>query len=62
VAEIELSALSAQCLDRRFGDIGVLAAEAAAWEARRNGRRRPVDWQFRTAGARVRLKRIYPQV
>jgi hypothetical protein len=62
VAEIELSALSAQCLDRRFGGIGELAAAVAAWEERRSGRPRPVDWQFRTADARVRLRRIYPQV
>jgi len=62
IAEIELSALSVQCLDRRFEDITELAAATAAWEARRNERRRPVKWQFKTADARIKLKHIYPQL
>jgi len=61
VAGTELAALSSQCLDRSFGDMAELAAEVAAWEARRNALRRPVKWQFTTADARVKLKRIYPQ-
>ena len=61
VAEMELAALSSQCLDRRFGDMAGLAAEVAAWEARRNAARRPVKWQFTAADARVGLKHIYPQ-
>jgi len=62
IAEIELSALSVQCLDRRFGDIAELAAETAEWEPRRNASRKPVNWQFKTADARVKLKHIYPQI
>jgi len=57
----ERAALSSQCLDRHFGDMAGLAAEVAAWEARRNAARRPVKWQFTAADARVRLKHIYPQ-
>lgn len=62
VAEIELSALSTQCLDRRFDSITELRAEVAAWEKHRNVRPKPVNWQFKTADARIKLKRIYPQI
>ena len=61
IAEIELSALSTQCLDRRFGDLTELKAESAAWEKQRNARKKPVNWQCKTADARIKLKRIYPQ-
>ena len=60
IAEIELSALSVQCLDRRFADIGELTTEVAAWEVQRNMRRRPIKWQFKTAAARIKLKSVYP--
>ena len=62
IAEIELSALSVQCLDRRFEDIAALTTEVAAWEAQRNTRRRPIKWQFKTADARIKLKSLYPQI
>ena len=62
IAEIELSALSMQCLDRRFADIGELATEVAAWEVERNARSKPINWQLTTADARIKLKSIYPQV
>jgi hypothetical protein len=48
IAEIELSALSVQCLDRIFEDISELKKETAAWEQRRNQRQTPINWQFRT--------------
>ena len=60
IAEIELSALSVQCLDRRFEDIANLATEVAAWEVQRNARCRPIKWQFKTADARIKLKSVYP--
>jgi hypothetical protein len=60
MAEIELSVLSAQCLDRRLGDRQTLAAEAAAWERRRNAARATITWRFTTADARVKLHRVYP--
>ena len=60
IAEIELSALSRQCLDRRIPDRATLAAEAAAWEEERNAEAVTVDWQFTTADARTKLRHLYP--
>jgi hypothetical protein len=60
VAEIELSVLSSQCLDRRIPDAPALDAELAAWQPRRNAEASKVNWQFTTADARVKLRRLYP--
>ena len=60
IAEIELSVLSRQCLDRRVPDAATLVREVAAWQQRRNAAARPVDWRFTTADARIKLKRLYP--
>jgi DDE superfamily endonuclease len=60
VAEIELSALGRQCLDRRIPDRATLTAEVAAWEAARNAERVRVHWQFTTDDARIKLKHLYP--
>lgn len=60
MAESELSFLSRQCLDRRIPDKQNLIEEVAAWEARRNKHHAKADWQFTTAEARVKLKRLYP--
>jgi hypothetical protein len=62
IAEIELSVLSRQCLDRRVPDAQTLAAEVAAWEARRNAAATAVDWRFTAEDARIRLKRLYPSL
>ncbi len=62
MAEIELSVLSRQCLDRRIGDRATLASEVAAWEAERNGRGVKADWQSTTADARVKLRKLYPTI
>ena len=62
MAEIELSVLSRQCLDRRVSDCATLQAEVAAWQERRNGAGGRVDWQFTTEDARVKLKRLYPAI
>jgi len=61
VAEIELSAMTRQCLDRRIPDIIPLRCELSAWETVRNKSQKGVDWQFTTETARVKLKRLYPQ-
>jgi hypothetical protein len=61
VAELELSVLARQCLDRRIGDVATLRAEVAAWERRRNEARAKIDWGFRAADARVKLRHLYPQ-
>jgi hypothetical protein len=60
VAEIELSALTRQCIGRRFTDAGEMAAARAAWQAKRNADGRGADWRFTTADARVKLRRLYP--
>ena len=60
MAESELSVLSSQCLDRRIPDQRVLKDEVAAWEADRNSKHVKANWQFTTADARVKLRRLYP--
>ncbi len=60
IAEIELAVLERQCLRQRFGDRGALEAAVAAWTTRRNAAGAAVDWQFTTADARTKLKRLYP--
>ena len=62
VAEIELSALSIQCLDRRIPDIDLMRKEVAAWELDRNNRSKTIDWRFTTEDARIKLKRLYPKL
>ena len=62
VAELELAVLERQCLRQRFGERAALAAAAAAWTARRNAARAAVAWQFTTADARTKLKRLYPAI
>ena len=62
VAEIELSVFTKQCLDRRIPDMATLQQEAKAWYCNRNVNQKAVDWQFTTEKARVKLKRLYPQI
>ena len=62
VAEMELSALARQCLDRRIPDLATLAHEATAWQAQRNADRVVVHWQFTTADARIKLRKLYPTI
>ncbi len=62
MAEIELSVLNRQCLDRRMAEKEVLKQEIAAWEKRRNELSSTVDWQFTTDDARIKLKRLYPSI
>lgn len=62
IAENELSALTRQCLDRRIPDRHSLERETTAWYTQRNQSQKSVDWQFTTTDARIRLKRLYPQI
>lgn len=62
MAEIDLSALSRQCLDRRIGDAEVLEREAKAWERERNEKKIMIQWRFTTNDAREKLKRHYNAV
>ena len=62
MAETELGVLSGQCLDRRIPDKQTLSEEIAAWERTRNKHHTKADWQFTTADARIKLKRLYPAI
>jgi transposase len=62
MAEIELSVLSRQCINRRIPDEQTLAREVKAWENDRNSKFVKVDWRFSTADARFKLKRLYPKI
>jgi hypothetical protein len=60
MAEIELSVLARQCLSRRIPDKDTLSNEISAWEKSRNNVKVQIDWQFKTADARIKLKWLYP--
>jgi hypothetical protein len=62
MAEIELSILSRQCLDRRIADAERLQAEINSWEADRNNRSTPMNWRFTTENARIKLAKLYPTI
>jgi len=62
MAEIELSVLSRQCLDRRIPDEATLKREIKAYEDRRNGNQASIDWQFTSKNARIKLHRLYPSI
>lgn len=62
IAEIELSALTGQCLDRRIPDMDTLRKETKAWETKRNELQKGIDWRFTTSDARIKLKRLYPKI
>ena len=62
MAEIELSVLSRQCLDRRIPDADTLTQEVAAGEQARHTNARPVNWRFTTPDARIKLKRLYSSI
>jgi DDE superfamily endonuclease len=60
MAETELSILSRQCLDRRIESQEIMVQETTTWEQNRNEQGAGIDWQFTTADARIKLKRLYP--
>lgn len=62
MAEIELSALTRQCLNRRIPDQETLDTEVQAWTSERNDMVVKVDWRFTTADARIKLKHLYPKI
>jgi hypothetical protein len=61
VAEVELAVLEKQSIGGRIPDRAALAARLKAWQKARNRSREKVDWQFTTADARIKLKRLYPK-
>ena len=62
MAEIELSHLSRQCLDRRISEKSILTAEVEAWTTARNNKKIVADWQFTTSDARIKLRRLYTSI
>jgi hypothetical protein len=62
MAEIELSVLDRQCLNRRIPDLATLEHEVAVWEAERNASNASIEWRFTTADARIKLDRLYPTI
>jgi hypothetical protein len=62
IAEIELSALSRQCLNRRIPDMDTLRYKTQTWGRTRNEKQKGVNWQFTTDDARIKLRRLYPQI
>jgi hypothetical protein len=62
MAEIELSVLKGQCLSGRIPDMPTMQAQVAAWEKERNSRMKKISWQFKTSDARIKLKRLYPNL
>lgn len=62
MAECELSVLEKQALGERVSDEGELRERVIHWNTDRNHRTKRIDWHFRTSDARVKLRRLYPQV
>lgn len=62
VAEILLNILTRQCLKRRLDSIETVSAELNKWVDIRNREPKKIDWQFRTADARIKLKQLYPEI
>lgn len=62
MAEIELSVLGRQCLNRRIPDQDTLRNEIEAWVSDRNQAKAKMDWRFTTEDARVKLKKLYPTI
>ena len=62
IAEIELSVLQGQCLNRRIADIETMRNEVDSWQTNRNNQIKKINWQFTTDNARIKLKRLYPKL
>ena len=62
IAEIELNAMTRQCLARRINTLEILQKELSAWEQQRNENQKTVIWQFKTKDARVKLISLYPKI
>ncbi len=62
MAEIELSVLKGQCLDRRIPEMAAMQAHVAAWEKARNNSARKIVWQLKTSDARIKLRHLYQKL
>ena len=61
-AEPELSVLTRQALSPRMPTQDAVHAQVTAWAEARHAVQKGIDWQFRTADARVRFKHLYPSI
>jgi hypothetical protein len=61
-AEIELRVLTKMCLNRRIADIETYRKEVKAWQEERNRLGGSMNWQFTSKNARIKLKKLYPQI
>ena len=62
MAEIEITAMVGQCLNRRLLDRAALRREVDAWQGRRNRAAVRADWRFTTTDARIKLKSLYQSI
>jgi len=62
MAEIELTVLIGQCLNRRIDQIDTMKQEVQAWQQDRNNKEATIKWQFTNDKARIKLKRLYPTI
>jgi DDE superfamily endonuclease len=62
MAEIEISVLNRQCLNRRIDNAQAMCQEIAAWEAKRNAAGVKLHWTFTMAVARAKLRKLYPSI
>jgi hypothetical protein len=62
MAEIELAALTRQCLQRRLGTPEQMRQEVAAWQQERNRAQISIHWRFTTDNTRIKLKKLYPSI
>jgi hypothetical protein len=62
MAEIAISLLTRQCINRRIPNVPTLNSEITAWSNGRNSNLVPINWQFTTEDARIKLRRLYPLI
>lgn len=62
IAEIELSVLKRQCLPERIPNIDLMREKIKIWNEERNTKQKKVNWHFKTEDARIKLKRLYPNI
>jgi len=62
MAEIENSAMAGQCLSRRIPEKQVMEEETSAWSKQRNEEGASANWRFQNEDARIKLRRLYPNI
>lgn len=62
IAEIAINIMTRECLGRRIPNIDILRKELRSWNDDYNSDPSPVNWQFKTADSRIKLKKLYPDI